>query len=348
VVERRLSDATTFLQFGNGQGASYNDELIPNIANMSLPIAGRKTFTNFAIDPQNFLKTSTLGLSPYNVRLLAKYRVGGGVETNVDAFTINKPGTLYFDEFPAGIDQKTVLNVRATVECVNLVASEGGGPAETVDEIKQNASSYFAAQERAVTKDDYLAHVFTMPERFGRVEKAYIKPSAYNAYAVDLHILSRGTDGTLIRPTTTLQQNIKTFFSKLRMVTEGINVLPAYVIDIGVLFGIVVSPQYNRAEVLTNCLQTLKNYLDVSNLQIGEPLVLSDMRSELQQVLGVISVYKLEISSFFGRNPDTGLVYREDVSFDVTANTKHGIVYAPPDSIFQVHYPDRDIMGETK
>ena len=348
VVERRLSDSTTFLQFGNGQGVSYNDELIPSVANMALPIPGRQTFTNFAIDPQNFLKTSTLGLSPYSTKLLVRYRVGGGTQTNVDAFAINTPGTVYWDAIPLGMDQTKALAIRASLECVNIAPSEGGGPSETIDEIKSNAGSYFATQQRAVTKDDYLAHVFTMPERFGRIEKAYIKPSEYNAYAVDLHVLTLNSQGLLDKPSTMLQQNIKTFFSKLRMVTEGINILPAYVIDIGVNFGIVVSPQYNRSEVLTNCLTTLKTYLKIGNIQIGEPLVLSDMRSELQGVTGVISVYKLDVSSFFGTNPDTLLTYNSDISFDVTANTKHGIVYAPPDSVFQVHYPDRDITGETK
>lgn len=349
VVERRLSDATTFLQFGNGQGTQYNDELIPSVANLALPIPGRRTFTNFAIDPQNFLKTSTLGLSPYGgTKLLCRYRVGGGTETNVDAFAVNKPGTISWEAIPTSVDQAKALTIRSTLECVNLVPSEGGGPAETIDEIKTNAGSFFAAQQRAVTKDDYLAQVFTMPERFGRVEKAYIKPSDFNAYAVDLHVLSVDSAGLLQAPSPTLQQNIKTYFEKLRMVTEGINVLPAYVIDIGVNFGVVVSPQFNRTEVLTNCMNVLKTYLDVSSMQIGEPLVLSDMKAQVQNVLGVISVYKFDVNSFFGVSPDTGLTYRSDISFDVTANTTNGIVYAPPDSVFQVHYPERDIVGEAK
>ncbi len=348
VVERRLSDNTTFLQFGNGEGKQFNDQLIPSVANLALPVPGRRTFTNFAIDPQNFLKTSTLGLSPNGTQLLVRYRVGGGTETNIDAFAINKPGTITWEAIPAGVDQAKALAIRASLECINLNPSDGGGPAETIDEIKTNAGSYFAAQQRAVTKDDYLAHVFTMPERFGRIEKAYIKPSDFNAHAVDLHILTKDASKLLARPTVTLQQNIKTYFAKLRMVTEGINILPAFVIDIGATFGVVISPQFNRAEVLTNCLATLKDYLKIDNLQIGEPLVLSDMKAQLQNVIGVISVYKLDISSFFGLNPATGLRYREDVSFDVSANTKHGIVYAPPDSVFEVHYPDRDIVGETK
>jgi hypothetical protein len=349
VVERRLSDASTFLQFGNGQGLQYNDELIPSISNMALPIPGRKTFTNFAIDPQNFLKTSTLGLSPWNsTKLLVRYRVGGGTETNVDAFTINKPSMILWEAIPGSVDQAKAIAIRSTIECSNLIPSEGGGPAETIDEIKSNAGSYFAAQQRAVTKDDYLAHIFTMPERFGRVEKAYVKPSEYNAYAVDVHVLSVDSNGLLQVPSVTLQQNIKTYLSKLRMITEGINILPAYVIDVGVNFGVVVSPQFNRSEVLTNCMNVIKDYLRVDNMQIGEPLVLSDIRAQLQNVVGVISVYKFDVSSFYGVNPDTGLSYRSDISFDVTANTKHGIVYVPADSVFQVHYPDRDIVGEAK
>jgi hypothetical protein len=246
------------------------------------------------------------------------------------------------------MDQTKALAIRGSIECVNLEPSTGGGPAESVDEIKTNAGSYFAAQQRAVTKDDYLAQVFTMPERFGMVSKAYVKPSEYNAYAVDLHVLSLDSNGLLVPPTPTLQQNIVTYFGNLRMVTEGINILPAYVIDIGVNFGVLVSPQYNRTEVLTNCLLVIKNYLDVDSMQVGEPLVLSDMKAQLQNVTGVISVYKFDVKSFFGTNSDNGLTYSSDVSFDVTANTKHGIVYAPPDSIFQVHYPDKDIIGEAK
>jgi Baseplate J-like protein len=348
VVDTSISEGITYLQFGNGQGTSFNDELIPNIANMALPLAGRKNFTNIAIDPQNFLKTSTLGLSPYSTRLLARYRIGGGQETNVDAFTINKPIQALFDTIPPGVDITKANQVRTSIECINLVPSSGGGPAETPDEIKSNADSYFAAQARAVTREDYLAQIFTMPERFGRVEKAYVKPSEYNPFAVDLHVLGVDSNGWLVKPTPTLQENIRTYFTKLRMITEGINIMPAYIINIGVSFGIVVSPQYNRSEVLTNCLNVIKSYLQTSNMQIGEPIVLSDIRAQIQEVIGVISVYKLDVLAQYGRNPDTGLTYNSDVHFDVSGNTKHGIVYCPLDSVFEVRYPDRDILGETK
>lgn len=351
VVERRVAQDVVDLQFGAADGLQYNDELVPSVSQLALPIAGRTTFTNFALDPQNFLKTSTMGLSPYNTRLLVTYRVGGGAEANVPDGSINKVVTAVFNDFGDRSDPKwadKVAAVKSSIECINLEAATGGGPAETVAEMKVNAESFFAAQNRAVTKDDYLTHVLSIPPKFGRVEKAFIKSNEFNPYAVDLHVLTLDSNGLLCHPTETLQGNIKTYFEKLRMVTEGINILPANVINVGVNFGIVISPQFNRSEVLADCLIALKEYLKLDNMAIGQPVVLSDMKSIVQNIPGVISVYKLSVMSRGGANKDTRYVYSEDVSFDIDGNTKNGIVYCPLDSIFEVRHPDIDIVGESK
>ena len=351
VVERFMATNTVELQFGAADGLQYNDELIPNVAQMALPIAGRKTISNFTLDPRNFLRTSTLGLSPYDVSLMVTYRVGGGDETNVPVGAINKVTTAYFNDFGNQADptwQEKVNTIRSSVECINLQATSGGGPGETVAEMKVNAEGFFAAQNRAVTREDYIAHIYAMPQKFGRVEKAFVKTSDFNPYAVDLHVLTLDSNGRLSHCTPTMQENIKTYFQKLRMITEGINVLPADVINVGVNFGVVISPQYNRAEVLTSCLTALKDYLSIDNMGIGQPLVISDMQALLQTIVGVISVYKFEVVSHFGKNSDTGLTYTEDVSFDVSANTKNGIVFCPKDAVFEVRYPDSDLIGESK
>ena len=339
VVERSIYNNATYLQFGNGEGLKNDDDLIPNVANMALPITGRQTFTNFAIDPQNFLKTRGLGMSPQaGSRLIIRYRVGGGAATNVDSYMINKPGAVNLFTLATG---SAANNIRNSIEVINLVASEGGGPAETVSEIKTNAESFFAAQMRAVTREDFLSHVMTMPARFGRPTKAYIKNADYNRYAVDLHVLSEDINGNLQAPSFILRENIKTYLGKLRMMTEGINILSADIINIGVKFGVVISSRFNRSEVLTKCLLTMKDYLDTANAQIGQPLVLSDMRAKLQNVDGVISVYRFEITSLKGPR-------YASTSFDVEANTENGIIYCPPNAIFEVKFPDADISGESK
>ena len=343
VVDRSLSEGTTYLQFGNGEGTKNDDDLIPNVANMALPVMGRKTFTNFALDPQNFLKTKGLGLSPQaGSSLYIRFRVGGGSESNVDSYTINKAGTVNLYINPSALSSDDADKVRTSIEVLNLAASEGGGGEETIADIKANADGFFAAQMRAVTREDFLAHVMSMPARFGRPVKAYTNNTEFNKYAVDLHMLSAASDGSLAFASEALQKNVKTYLTKLRMMTEGINIVNTNIINIGVHFGIVISTKFNRAEVLTNCLNAVKNYLKTDSMQIGQPISLSDIRSEIQRIDGVISVYRFEITNM------KGPAYTYSATYDIQANTANDIVYCPPDSIFEVKFPDSDIVGESK
>ncbi len=345
VVDHVVASNATFLQFGSGEGLKFDDELVPSVAQLALPVVGRKTFTNFILDPQNFLRTRTLGLSPYNTTLTVRYRVGGGAQTNVPAQTIARVGSadLVFGSTPSTAQQgQYIQDIRGSVEVKNIQASEGGGDAESISEIKVNADGFFAAQGRAVTKEDFVTHVLSMPSRFGRPEKVYAKPNEFNAAGVDLHVLSVDSNGNFSRPTTVLVQNIKTYLNRLRMITEGITILPAYVVNFGINFGVVISPKFNRAEVLTNCMNVLKNYFVNVNMQIGMPIVDSDVRAQVQNVSGVISVYKLDFSLKYGAP------YSEDINLDFKAQTKNGILYCPEDTIFELRSPDQDIVGESK
>jgi len=347
MVDQVLSTNTTYLQFGPGGGGTskFDDELIPNVANLALPLEGRSTFTNFTLDPQNFLKTSALGQAPVSgTRFTVRYRTGGGVTTNVPARSITRAAQaiLTFRKTLNALDPSKVSAVQASIEVTNILASEGGGDAESSAEIKSNAASFFAAQNRCVTREDFVAHVLSMPAQFGRPEKVYVKNNEFNPQGVDLHILSLAPDLTLQKASTTLKQNIATYLSNLRMLTEGITILDTWIVNLGVNFGVVISPLYSRTEVLANCIIALKSYFDTNNMSVGMPLVRSDVESVLQAISGVISVYKLEFSLKFGAP------YSEDINFDIEANTKNGILYCPENTIFEVKYPDNDIVGESK
>jgi hypothetical protein len=113
---------------------------------------------------------------------------------------------------------------------------------------------------------------------------------------------------------------------------------------------VVVSPKFNRTEVLAKCLNVIKEHLSVDNMQIAQPIVLSDLSSLLQNVVGVISVYSLKIKNVFG-NMD-GLLYEDNtgrsVRFDTQAWTQNGSLYCPEGKIFEIKYPNKDINGESK
>jgi len=345
ITDRDPTTKKTSLVFGSGDGVNFDDQLIPNLGDYALPLAGRKTFTAFELDPQNFLKTRSLGLSPFNTTLTIKYRVGGGPDTNVPPGSIRnvENALISFNATNLNVQKKSATE--GSIECINMKSTQGGAPPESISEIKANGAAFFAAQNRVVTKDDFVARVLTIPEKFGRPEKVFVKRNNTNALAIDMHVLSKDPNGHLTTATSTLKKNIKKYISQYRMMTDGINILDAKIINLKMDFGIVVSPKFNRSEVLTKCLDVAIDYFDVDEQQIGQPIVISDLSSELQSVLGVISVYEIKFSTTMGTHD--GFSY-SSTRFDVTSQTMNNIIYCPDDAIFEIKFPRRDIVGVAK
>jgi len=58
--------------------------------------------------------------------------------------------------------------------------------------------------------------------------------------------------------------------------------------------------------------------------------------------VGVVSIIDLKFTNLRGTVQEK--IY-SDASFNVSANTKKGIIIGPPGSIFEIKYPDFDIVG---
>mgnify|MGYP001573394592 CR=1 FL=1 len=350
ITDRDPTTNKTSLIFGSGDGVNFDDELIPNVADYALPISGRRDFTTFALDPQNFLKTRTLGMSPFNTTLTITYRVGGGSQTNVPPGSIKSFNAATLEFTSTGLDPLKKSAVVGSMECINVKKSDGGAPEETISEIKANSAAFFAAQNRAVTREDYIARVFSMPAKFGKVSKAFVRKDAVNDLALDIHVVTLDENNHLAQATTTLINNIKKFLTPYRMLTDAVNILQTDIINLRIEFGVVISPKYNRNEVLAKCLSVLRDHTDTSRMQIGQPLIFSDLNSLLQNVVGVISVYDLRIKNVHGTldGLDYSDNYGNSVKFDVQASTQSGILYCPENAIFQIKYSGKDISGESK
>jgi hypothetical protein len=345
VVDRDITTGVTTLVFGSGDGLSFDDELVPNVASLALPLAGRRTFGTFSVDPQNFLKTRSLGLAPHNTTLTVTYRVGGGTESNVPARSIRQPSSTTLTFGSTNLDPVLRGAVEGSIGCLNLLSTTGGGPEETVREIKANSAAFFAAQNRAVTREDIISRVLSLPAKFGRPEKVFVKPSTVGRYAYDIHLLSLDVDGRLSQASPTLKSNVATFIGKFKMLTDGVNILDGDILDIRVHFGVTVFPGRNRSEVLLSCTERLGDYFSQDKMQLGQPIVISDVISVLNSTSGVDSVYEVSFSNVFG--VVDGLSYSDD-RFDISSNMQDGKLICPPEAIFQVKYPGRDIVGSAK
>jgi hypothetical protein len=102
----------------------------------------------------SYLNNLSLGQTPkLNTTLFVRYRVGGGkdsnlgvnVITNVDDVEFNVSGPV------ASVNSQVVGSLRV----VNITPAVGGADAPTIEEIRNMVSYNFAAQNRAVTLNDY-------------------------------------------------------------------------------------------------------------------------------------------------------------------------------------------------
>jgi hypothetical protein len=126
--------------------------------------------------------------------------------------------------------------------------------------------------------------------------------------------------------------------------TDGINIIDGYIINIGVDFMITTYKGFNKKEVLKNAITTVQNFFDVDKWEFSQPINLSSLRLEIAKVQGVQTVASLTVRNLTPLTTN-GENY-SPVEYDIEASTKNDTIYPSLDpSVFEVKYPDKDIRG---
>jgi hypothetical protein len=334
------------LIFGSGDAQTFDGDLIPDLGDLALPLYGRDTFTDFSLDPQNFLKTRTLGLAPTNTTFSIKYRIGGGLVTNAGAGTITTVVDSIYDVGDSTLNAAEVRDVGNTFSVSNPKSISGGRDELSINELKQLISANFAAQGRMVVLQDFTARSLSMPSRFGSVFRAYAKLSGLNKNAIELITLSRNSDGHVIVSPLDLKKNLKKYLNRFRMVTDAIEILDGEIINIGIEFNVLTNPDFNSTEVLSDVILALKEFFEIQKWQINQPINLTTIYSLIAGIPGVLSLIDIRVINRSGTGPG-GRSY-STTTYNITENTKNGIIYCKENAIFEVKFPNVDIIGTAK
>ena len=92
-----------------------------------------------------------------------------------------------------------------------------------------------------------------------------------------------------------LLKNLQSYLSDYRMLTDAINLKPAYVINIGCNFDLVIRPNYTSQDVLARSILALQNFFNTNNWQINQPIILKNLYTGLDQIEGVQTVQNINI-----------------------------------------------------
>ncbi len=332
----------TTLVFGNGKVADVGNAIVPDPSLIALDLKGQLQFAPTSIDPQNFITSRTLGLSPYNTTLTIKVRTGGGKITNTAENSLTSIIGKDTDFSAAGLTTSELNNTLSSFTTRNTSPILEGDDAETVQEIKQNASAFFAAQNRLNTREDYIARTMSMPAIFGSVFRVYPIANCDKNGGVQLYILSKNAQEQLSVPSTTLKANIKNYLSLFTRMNQSIDLLNGKILNIGVEYTIVVQPGYNKSKVKFDTLLKVKSYFNINNWQLNQPIIIDEIRCLIKETEGVVSISNFTIKS--KSNTIDGNQYSQEV-YDISGNTRNNIIFGVPNGIFEVKYPDIDIKA---
>lgn len=369
-VTRLTPNKQLQLVFGSGVGNVSED-----IVNLDYrQVANPEYTTNLAsvsLDNTDFLNTDNFGLAPANTTLIVTYAVGGGVNTNVQSGAITEVGQINVINTTTEFNQAELAlfnDVVRTVSVFNAMPATGGNDGETVEEIRQRALAFLSAQNRVVTREDYENRVLAMPAKYGSVAKVFtisdnqqnliqglVNPQQTDRVFVDdmpkpnainLYMLGYNQYGKITQLNSLVKQNVQKYLAQYRMLTDQVNILDAFVVNIGLNFDITVFKNYNMHDVLAVCLDQVRKYFSIENWAINQPIRLADIRVLIAAQDGVQSVNNLEVTNkYFYRDGRDYQNYR----YDIAEATVDDVIYPSLDPcIFEIRYPENDIVGTAR
>ena len=275
-----------------------------------------------------------------NTTLFVQYRVGGGQSSNLGINVINQIGTVsFFVNGPSESANRSVVN---SLRCNNLTAAIGGSNAPSTEEVRQMVSFNFAAQNRAVTINDYESIIRTMPSQFGAPAKVTITEENNK---IKIKLLSYDDDGKLTEITSnTLKSNIANYLSNYRMINDYISVESANIIDLSINVDVVLDASQNQGAIVTQIIDLITKYFSPLNRQLGENVYISDIRRQIQALDGVISISDIRTYNNVGgqySSSQTSQRYIDSSTkqIELIADT----IFAEPSQIYQVRFPNKDI-----
>jgi len=336
------ADGDTFIQFGYGSENNLTTDVVADPADVVLNVNGRTHVTDQTFDPSNLIQTDKFGVVPSNTTLTIEYTANTADEINLAVDGINEVLTPLFSfKDQASLNQESLVSVISSIEAENEDPILGDTSIPTAEEIRERAFGTFAAQNRAVTRVDYINLIYRMPSKFGKVKRANVVRDVDSLKRnLNVYLLSENSNGDLIEPNTSLKENCAVWLNKYRMINDTIDVLGGKVINIGIKFKVLPELDVNRFELLDTCIQKLKDEFINIKFNIGEAIYISEIYKLLNEVPGVVDTTEVEL---FNR---VGGVYSNYV-YDVDSNLSDDgrFLLLPEDAAAEVLLPDLDIVG---
>ena len=336
----------TFVEFGNGSEA---DETTHSLVDPSRPVlksAGKQHISVPRHNPYNLLSSNALGIAPENTTLTITYRNNTNENSNAAVGTVSQvvDPIITFDNEQL-LDLEKVDYIRENIEVFNEESINGFVSIDSTEELKYRYLRAHSAQGRAVTEDDYISAIYSMPSGHGAIKRASIVRDTNDFRRnLNLFLVSEAADGTLEKPSMLLKQNVKTWIDSVRMISDSIDIFDANIMNIGLDIKVKVQPGVNSQSILETIKQRVYQEMTTVIPDIGEPFYMTEVETILKQIPEVVHIPKVDgviVRNLVGRGKYS------DYSYDIVGNIAprdQGFIYIPQNTIWEIKFVD-DIKG---
>ena len=341
-VDYDQSGAT--LTFGHGSDSETASQTVADPANVGLQRAAKDYTTDASFDPSNLIGNDKLGIGPANTTLTVTVRENTTNSANAAVGTVTSiVGPIFEFNNPSIASDSTAASVIASIECFNEESFAGSTTTPTREEIRREAMTAFASQNRAVTSQDYEALTYMMPAKFGDVKRArVVRDQDSLKRNLNIYIVSEDSFGKLAQSNNALKENLKIHLNRYRMINDTVDILDAKIVNIGIDFEVVSSEEVNKFEVLDSCIRALRERF-AAPMFIGERFYVTDVYTALNKVRGVVDTSRVSLVSKTGGDySSSSLNIEQYMSLD-------GRYLSVPDNvILEIKFPQIDIKGTVK
>lgn len=301
---------------------------------------------NLKVNLATYLNNMSLGAIPkQDTTLFIKYRIGGGKESNLGVGVLNN---VENSEFIINGPNTTINGqVTQSLTVTNVTPAVGGSDQPTIEELRGMVAYNFAAQNRAVTLNDYKSMIETMPSTFGAPAKVNVMEEDNK---VRIKLLSYDENGNLTDiVSNTLKQNILNYLSEYRMINDYLDIVSGEVIDLSLEVDVLLDKNQNQTEVVRDIIESTTTYFSIDKRKMGDPLFVGELMKEINNVSGVVNVIDVRVFNKVGgeySSSEVSQAYKDSATREILQNDL--TIFMKSNQIFQVRFPNKDIKIRVK